>query len=328
MVDLSTTYMGLSLRNPLIVGSSGLVKTVEGVQKAADAGAGAVVLKSLFEEQLQAQTDEIDRDMMASAHTEALEYVRAEIGMSYGVGEYTQLIRQCKRSVSIPVIASINCVSPRWWTQYAEQIAAAGPDALELNISRMPVDPSGAANSIEEIFYSIVEDVTRRIELPVAVKIGPYFTSLANFAAGLIKRGASALVLFNRFYRPDIDVDSMQAITASPFSTPEEISISLRWIALLAGRLPCDFASSTGVHDHIGLIKQLLAGASAVQACSTFYIHGFQQIETMLKGLEDWMEAKGLNRLEEIPIQMQPNLTSQPELFERLQYIKLFGGIE
>jgi len=328
MVDLSTTYMGLKLRNPLVVASCGLVKNVEGVSKAARAGAGAVVLKSLFEEQLQAESDQLDEQMKAHVHPEAMEYVRSELGMRFGAKDYTRLIEMAKKAVSIPVIASINCISARWWIQYAKRIAAAGPDAIELNISRMPVDPASTGEEIERMYCSILEHVKAEVDIPIAIKVGPYFTSFANVAKELAVRGASALVLFNRFYRPDIDIKRMEPKAARPFSSPEEIGLPLRWIALLSGKIPCDLAASTGVHDAEGVIKQLLAGATVVQACSTFYLDGFGKIASMLDGLESWMKEHGMNNLEEVREQMRPWLSEHPEAFERLQYIKIYGGVE
>ncbi len=328
MVDLSTTYMGLQLRNPLVVASCGLVKSVEGVRRAADAGAGAVVLKSLFEEQLQVEADELDTQIKAHGHPEALQYVRSELGMRFGATEYAKLVETSKKAVSIPVIASINCISARWWTRYAKEIAAAGPDALELNISRMPVEPGDTSEAIEQVYYTIVEEVKEAIDIPIAVKVGPFFTSLAHVAKELVGRGASALVLFNRFYRPDISLTRLEPTAARPFSSPEEISLPLRWIALLAGKIPCDLAASTGVHDAQGLIKLLLAGATVVQACSTFYLEGFEQIERMLDGLKDWMAKHDCADLEQVRRKMQPHVSERPELFERLQYIKVFGGVE
>ena len=328
MADLSTYYMGIALKNPLVVASSGLVNSVEGIKRAAAAGAGAIVVKSLFEEQIQAESHELETAMMESSHTEALEYIRAEVGMRFGVSDYLELIQQAKKEIDVPLIASMNCISPRWWLSYASQIAGSGVDALELNLSRMPVNPNSNAAQIEETFLSIVEDVKNEIDIPIAVKIGPYFTSLANFATELASRGASALVFFNRFYRPDIDIENFQAKAARPFSVPSEIHLSLRWIALLSGRLGIDLAASTGVHDAEGMIKQLLAGATVVQACSTFYENGFSKIEQMIEELQSWMERHDFNSLDEVRIRMQPELSDKPEVRERLQYIKIFGGVE
>jgi dihydroorotate dehydrogenase (fumarate) len=320
--------MGIELKNPLVVGSCGLVKTVDGVRKAAEAGAGAVVLKSLFEEQIQAENSEIEESMIASSHTEALEYVRADLNMQFGAHAYIDLIKECKKTVSIPVFASVNCVSDQWWTHYARDLEGAGPDGLEINLSRMPADPAVSGKEIEDAFCSIVSKVTSKASLPVAVKIGPHFTSLAHMAKRLTDAGASALVLFNRFYRPDIDITELKPKAALPFSRPEEAALPLRWMALLSQKIPCGLAASTGVHDSDTMAKMLLAGANVVQAASTFYMHGLGRIEPMLQELENWMTERGFDNLDEVRTSMQPELSENPEVRERLQYMRIFSGIE
>lgn len=327
MVDFSTKYMGLTLSNPLVVGSSGLSNTPEGVRRCADAGAGAVVLKSLFEEQMKAETEDLEQHSWILGHPEAFEYVRG-VGMGLGPREYLKLVEETKRTVSIPVIASLNCVSPKWWVNYAKQIELAGADALELNISVMPSDPDRSSKEIEGLYFKIFEEVKIGTEIPIAVKIGPYFTSMARMADEFSKRGVSALVLFNRFYQLDIDIEKLQLAPGYRFSSSHEMSLSLRWIALLTGRIRCDLAASTGVHDGVGVIKQLLAGASAVQICSTLYINGVEYIGKILKEMESWMEKHGFNSVDQVRGKLSQDLSDRPELYERLQYIKALVGIE
>lgn len=327
MVDLSTRYMGLVLRNPLIVASSSLANTSEGVSRCADAGAGAIVLKSLFEEQIQAETEDLEEYSWILGHPEAFEYVR-EIGMSLGPREYLKLVEETKNAVSIPVIASLNCISPKWWVSYAKQIALAGADALELNISVMPSDPNRTSKEVEGLYFKIFEGIRTQIEIPIAVKIGPYFTSMARIADEFGRRGAAALVLFNRFYQLDIDIEKLELMPGPRFSSPQEMNLSLRWIALLAGRISCDLAASTGVHDGAGVIKHLLAGASAVQICSTLYIKGLKQIDRMLKEIEVWMGKHGFENIDQIRGKLSQMQSARPELYERLQYIKALVGIE
>jgi dihydroorotate dehydrogenase (fumarate) len=327
MADLSSEYMGLSLRNPLIVASSSLVKTLDGVRKCADAGAGAVVLKSLFEEQLQAEVKDQEEHLWLYGHSEAFEYV-SKMAMPLGPREYLKLIEDAKDAVEIPVIASLNCISPRWWIDYAGQIAAAGADAVELNISAMPSDPRRKSEEIEDMYFSIVEALKARVDIPIAVKIGPHFTSVARIAEELCRRGASALVLFNRFYQIDIDIEKIEITSGYRFSSPDELSQPLRWIALLAGRIDCDFASSTGVHNGADFIKQLLAGATAVQVCSTLYLNGIEQIGRILHDVETWMTKHGFGTIGEVRGKLSQIESDQPELYERLQYIKLFTGID
>ncbi len=327
MAELTTQYMGLTLSNPIIVASCSLTKSVDGVRACADAGAGAVVLKSLFEEQIKADVKELERNIWIAGHPEAVDYVR-NIGLTLGPRQYLNLIEQAKQKVSIPIIASINCVSPGQWVDYAQSIANAGADALELNISVMPVEPERSSEEIERMHFRILEDVKKRITLPVAVKLSPYFTSMARIAAELSQRGAAALVLFNRFYQPDINIDKMHLVAGYRFSSPEEMNVSLRWIALLTGRVACDFAASTGVHDGTGVIKQLLAGANAVQVCSALYVNGVSYIDTILTQVNEWMEQHAFVSLDEVRGQLSQSASDRPELYERVQYIKALVGIE
>ncbi len=327
MADLSTNYMGLPLQNPLIVASCSLVNTLEGVRRFAEAGAGAIVLKSLFEEQMQVGIEALEKHIWFSSHTEAFEYV-SRMGMAVGPREYIALIRDSKSAVDIPIIASLNCISPKWWADYARQIEAAGADALELNISVMPSDPKHRGEEIEQIYYRILEEVKARIDIPIAVKIGSHFSSIARMAIELCRRGAAALVLFNRYYQLDIDIEHLKLVPGYKLSSKQEMSLPLRWIALLAGRVNCDLAASTGVHDGAGVIKQLLAGATVVQLCSTLYQHGTGQIGKMRKEIEGWMKTHGFESLDQIRGMLSQMQSANPELYERLQYIKALVGVE
>ncbi len=327
MADLSTKYMGLHLSNPLIVASCSLTKRLDGIRRCADAGAGAIVLKSLFEEQIRAEAKDLENNIWIAGHPEAIDYVR-NIGVTLGPREYLYLIEGAKREVSIPVIASLNCVSPQWWADYAKKIASAGADALELNISVMPSDVNHSSEEIENIYFSILEGVKSRVDIPIAVKIGPYFTSMARMANELCRRGAAALVLFNRFYQFDINIDKLKSVPGYRFSSPEEISLSLRWIALLAGRVQCDLAASTGVHDGTGVIKQILAGATAVQICSTLYLNSVNYIDNIIKQIEVWMRKSDFRSIEQIRGKLSYVESDRPEAYERLQYIKTLVGID
>lgn len=327
MSDLSTTYMGLKLENPLLVASCSLTKTADGVKHCADAGAGAVVLKSLFEEQIDVEIKDMEQHLMPYWHPEALDYVQ-EMGMSFGPKEYIAIVKEAKKGVSIPVIASLNCISPKWWLAYAKQIVDAGADALELNIALMPSDTDRNAEQIEDVYLKILSEVRKHIAIPVAVKIGPYFTSLGRFAMKLVNSGANALVLFNRFYQPNIDVEKMELAPGYNFSSPEDMGLSLRWIALLSGRINCDLAASTGIHDSAGVIKQLLAGATVTQLCSTLYLNGLKQIETIRSELDGWLDRHGFASLSEARGKLSQSESDKPELYERIQYIKALVGIE
>ncbi len=327
MVDLSTKYMGLKLHNPLVVSSCSLTNTFENVRRCADAGAGAVVLKSLFEEQIRVETDDVEKHLGFSGQPEALDYVR-NMGMGLGPREYLNLLKETRNAVSIPVIASLNCVSPQWWMDYAVQIEAAGADALEINIAIMPSEPDCSGEKIEELYFSILEEVKPRIEIPIAVKLDPYFTCMARVADEFSKRGAAALVLFNRLYQLDINIEKLELASGYRFSSPKEINTSLRWIALLAGRVDCDLAASTGIHDGAGVIKQLLAGATVVQLCSTLYINGLKQINVILEYVKDWMQKHDFGSVDQIRGKLSQTRSDRPELYERLQYVKALVGIE
>jgi dihydroorotate dehydrogenase (fumarate) len=327
MIDLSTTYMGLKLKNPIVVASSSLGKSVEGVTNCEKAGAGAVVLKSLFEEQIWAEIKNTGQYSGALWHSEAIDYIE-NMGVALGPREYLELIEEAKSTVSIPVIASLNCVSPEIWVDYTKRIVNAGADAVELNISLMPSDPKRTAGDIEQLYYKIIENVRGSIDVPIAVKVGPYFTSIAHVARELFRRGASALVLFNRFYQLDIDIDKMELAPGYRFSSPYDINVPLRWISLLAGRIEIDLAASTGIHDSAGVIKQLLAGAAIVQLCSTLYLNGLDRIGEVLDGLKSWMEHNGFDSIEQFRGKMSQSESDNPELYERLQYAKALVGIE
>jgi dihydroorotate dehydrogenase (fumarate) len=327
MADLSVTYMGLKLANPLIVSSSSLTNTVDKVKRCEDSHAGAVVLKSLFEEQIEAQTEEIEEESWPYPHPEAFDYVR-QMGMRLGQDDYLKLISDAKKAVSIPVIASLNCISPKWWGNYATEIARAGADAIELNIAILPADLERSAEEVEKTYVRIIEGIRRRVEIPVAAKIGPYFTALPRFARQLCDAGAAALVLFNRFYQMDIDIEKLALAPGYHLSSPDEIYLPLRWIAILSGQVSCDLAASTGVHDGKGIIKQLLAGAKAVQVCSHLYQKGMNSIEAMLEQLRDWMERHKHQSIADFQGKMCMEASEKPEYYERLQYIKVFVGLE
>lgn len=327
MVNLSTKYMGLNLNNPIIVASSGFTKNAEDIRRCADAGAGAVVLKSLFEEQIWNEMQGLMQYTCPPGHPEAcqyIEYFSAELGPH----EYLMLIEKAKSAVSIPVIASLNCILPRWWVNYAKQIESAGADALELNISIMNTDTDYSCEEIEEMYYKTIEDVRSNINIPIAMKIGPYFTSIAKVTDQFCKRGASAVVLFNRFYQLDIDIEKLELKNANRFSLSQEISLPIRWIGILSGRVTCDLCAATGIHDGTGVIKQLLAGASAVQICSTLYLNGYKQIDRMLKELEKWMKRHNFNSIDQIQGKMSQKKSGFSKFYERTQYVKALSETE
>lgn len=329
MATLTTNYMGLELRNPIIVGSSGLTHSVDNVKELEKNGAGAVVLKSLFEEQIRFEISKTMNQAESgdSYYPEAQDYI-SNYSRMHHVDHYLKLISDCKKAVSIPVIASINCVSAEEWTAFARRIEEAGADALELNIFILPADPNLSGEQNEQVYFDIIDQVKKQINIPIALKISYHFSGLAKTALKLSWAGVKGMVLFNRFYSPDINIDNLKVIPANIFSTPEEISISLRWVAMLSDRLYCDIAASTGVHDGKGVVKQLLAGAKAVQIASTLYKNGFGRIGDMLRDVENWMVKHDYNTTEEFIGKLSLKKAENPASWERVQFMKHFAGIE
>ena len=328
MIDLSTTYMGLSLRSPLIIGSSGLTRSIDNLKQMEAKGAGAVVLKSLFEEQIKYEVRKVfSYDDMVGAYTEADDYIR-NYARTHALDEYLTLIREAKKAISIPVIASINCVSAEEWTSFAKNIQQAGADALELNIFVIPTDVDKEAADYEKLYFDIFEKVKKEISIPIALKISSHFSGLANFVKKLSWSGVKGIVLFNRFFNPDIDIEKQRMSASSIYSTPDEISTSLRWIGILAGRVQTDLCASTGVHDGKGVVKQLLAGAKAVQVCSTLYKNGLGQLDIINKELIQWMEKNNYSKISDFEGKMSFKKGESPAAFQRVQFMKHFAGID
>lgn len=328
MVNLGTTYMGLKLKNPIIVGSSGLTNSVENIKEAAANGAAAVVLKSLFEEQiLHASHHTMTQNTGINYYPEAEDYIR-NYTRDNDVDTYLKLIRDCKKAVDIPIIASINCISSFEWIDFAKKIEQAGADALELNIFVLPSDPNKSSEQNEAIYFDILEKITKAIKIPVAAKISSYFSSLSKMALKLSWTGITGLVLFNRFFSPDIDIDKFEIKATNVFSHPSELAHSLRWVAMLSTKVHCDIAASTGIHDGKSVIKQLLAGAKAVQIASVIYKKGFKEITIMLDEIQAWMEQHEFDNLNQFVGKMSIKEAENPAAYERVQFMKHFSGIE
>lgn len=326
-MDLGTTYMGLQLRSPLIAGSSAMTSNIETLAEFEKSGTGAVVLKSLFEEQIRFETKMAYAGSSVDAYPEALDYIR-NYSKEKSLETYLDLIRQAKKRLSIPVIASINCNTSAEWTEFAKQIESAGADALELNIFVLPSDPVKEGIQNEEIYFSIFHEVKKQVSLPIAIKISPYFSGLARFITKLAWSGPAGIVMFNRFFSPDFDLEHFSMVPAPVLSKPEDIYLSLRWVAMLSDRIACDIAASTGVHEGSGLIKQLLAGAKAVQATSVFYSKGPAHASRMLQELESWMQHHHFSCIEDFRGKMSYQKSENPAALERVQFMKYFAGIE
>ncbi len=326
-MNLKMNYLGLELDNPIIVSSCGLSKNIEGIKDIEKAGAGAVVLKSMFEEQIQAETNEVGKYVGVDSHTEAYDYLR-NFSNDHSISAYLDLVEKAKQEVKIPIIASLNCISPEGWTDYAKKLEESGADALELNIGFINNDINKNSQEVEGLYFEIVKKVLKKVSIPVSVKIGPYFSSLAYFASRLVTLGISGIVLFNRFYRTDFDIDNFKYTPGSPFSMPAEISLPLHWIASLSSRIRCDFSGSTGVHDGTGVVKMLLAGAQSVQVCSTLYKNKLDKIGEMKVYLAEWMTKNNFEDIRSFRGKLSREESGEAENLDRVQYIKALTGIE
>ncbi len=326
MVDLSTQYLGMKLKNPVIAGSSGLTNSVRSIQDLEESGAGAVVLKSIFEEEIAFEYEDILQEASEEGvNLDQFDYYDFHI-KGEKLDKYTALIEESKKSVSIPVIASINCVYSHEWTSFAKQLQTAGADALELNMFFLPSEFERTSQEKEKAYFQIIEKVQKEVTIPIALKISYYFSNLGPMIQKLSETGIAGLVLFNRFYSPDFDIDKLEVVSSNVFSAPSDLPISLRWIAIMAERVRCDLAASTGVHDGTALIKQILAGANAVQVASTLYKNGKGQITKMLSTLEAWMDKKSYGSLSDFRGKMSQAKSSNPAAYERVQFMKYFGG--
>lgn len=325
MPDLTTTYLGLKLQTPIIVGSSGLTDKPEKIAFLEKYGAGAVVLKSIFEEEIMMEYDHLlNEEAPGRYKDDYLDYFDYRI-KEVNLENYLNLIIQAKKMVKIPVIASINCSTTHEWAYFAKKIQEAGADALELNIFILPSVLAQSAEHIERTYLEIIRSVRKEIKIPLAVKMGYYFSNLAGMIAELSQCNIGGLVLFNRSYSPDIDIEKLEITSAGVFSSPGDLPVSLRWIAIMANRVKCDLAASTGVHDGKAVVKQLLAGANAVQVVSALYEKGPEYLETMVKELNDWMLSKNYHSISEFRGLLSQERQVNPALFERVQFMKYFS---
>ena len=336
MVDLSTDYLGLNLESPVIASSSGMTTTVDKVKKLAQNGAGAVVLKSIFEEEIAYEyADFMESIRKSGAEQQYFEYEGTTSQIAYydyvireeNLKKNIALVADSKKAVNIPIIASINCfLQSVEWLSYAKHLEEAGADALELNMFFPPTDFNRSAADTEKLYFDMVAQVTESVGIPVALKISYYFTDLGAMIQRLSTTGIKGLVLFNRFFSPDFDIDKFEVKPSFVFSTPSDLSLSLRWIAIMADKVSCDLVASTGVHDGEALIKQLLAGATAVQVASTLYQNGIGQIQVMLDTLAEWMKRKRFDNLSQFRGKMSQEKSMDPAIYERVQFMRYFGG--
>jgi dihydroorotate dehydrogenase (fumarate) len=335
-MDLTTKYMGLTLSTPIIAGSSGLTSSVKQVKALAEYGAGAVVLKSIFEEEvIHEYADFIQTAKTKYGDPQYFDYDGQRNPIEYydyvireeNLKKYIELIEGCKAAVNIPVVASINCFFYSVeWLSYAVNLQRAGADALELNMFFPPTDFKHSKEEKEALYFKIAEKVTQAVSIPVALKISPYFTDLGPMTQRLSETGIKGLVLFNRFFSPDFDIDKLEVKPSFLFSSPSDLSLSLRWIAVMANKVNCDLAASTGVHDASAVIKQLLAGADAVQVASCLYKNGPQYLKELLEGLGAWMTTKRYRKPTDFRGKLSQERSSDPAVYERAQFMRYFGG--
>ncbi len=323
-MNLSTKYMGLELKNPLIVSSSTLTSDIDKIIELEKNGAGAVVLRSLFEEQIIADTEKMIKSVDTDMHAEAFDWF-SKSTQQHMMDEYLKLVEEAGKRVSIPVIASINCTTDGKWIEYAKMFEKVGADALELNVFIQPHDLKMTSEEIEKIYVNIMEKLKKEMTIPVAMKVSSHFTGLTNVLSNISKAGADALVMFNRYYRVDIDIENLKVTSASMHSHPDELNVPLKWIALLAGKIKSDLSATTGVYSSEDVIKLILAGASTVQICSTIYKNGPEQIRKILDEVEKWMEKHNFASVEDFRGKLSAE--NEETSYRRAQYIKTLSSL-
>lgn len=323
-IDLSTRYLGLRIRNPLVAAASTRTGSIEGAVQLAKAGIGALVMRSIFEEQIRADVDSMYDDLSYDPHPEALEYLRADLPMELGPAAYLDSLQSIREHVDVPVIASINCTHPDTWVGFARKLEAAGAAAIELNIYDIPDHPAMVGSAIEARHVDLVRQVTAQVKIPVAVKLSPYYSALLQMGVRLDQAGAGGLVLFNRFFQPDIDIRLITLKNVLNLSRPEDIRLPLRWIALLRDHVRGSLSLTGGVHDAEGLTKALLAGADTAQLCSVLYRSEdpVGTIRDMLQGLTNWMRQHQFETLEAFRGRLRETDLSAHAGFERFQYVR------
>lgn len=323
MAELTTQYMGLTLKNPIVLGPSPLTETIDNIKKIEEAGASAIVLHSLFEEQITLLSNELDSNLTygTESFAEAITYFPQLNEFRMGPDVYLEHIHKAKQSVSIPIIGSLNGISKGGWIEYAKKIQEAGADALELNIYFIPTDINVTDDYLTQTYIELVEAVCQSVTIPVAVKIGPYFTSLPHFANRVAKAGAKALVLFNRFYQPDFDLENLEVRPHINLSTSNTLLLRLRWVAILYGRIPIDFAITGGVHNAEDVVKAMMAGAKVAMMTSAVLKYGIPHIKTVLQKLDQWLDEHEYESIEIMQGSMSQKSVAEPSAFERANYM-------
>lgn len=327
-MDMRTEYLGLTLKNPLVPSSSPLSHTLDAIRQLEDDGAAAVVMYSLFEEQITSESYYLDYYLShgSDSYAESLNYFPEMERYNVGPDEYLELIRKAKASVDIPIIASLNGVSTGGWIEYAGMIEEAGADALELNVYYIPTSSYLTGAEVEYIYTDILHDVKNNVEIPVAMKLSPYFSSMANMAQRLYEGGAEGLVMFNRFYQPDFDLESLEVVPSLKLSSSDELRLPLRWVAILYGRVPLDFAITSGVHTYQDALKGLMAGAKVVMMASELLQKGTRRLGDVLVEMQQWMEEHDYESVTQMIGSMSQQHVIEPAAFERANYMKVLAS--
>jgi dihydroorotate dehydrogenase (fumarate) len=344
MTDLTTNYMGLKLKSPLIAASSGLTNDIHRLKQMEEKGIGAVVIKSIFEEQILHETEKLieknegeKMQTFSNAFTdivnrksyhyeEAYDYI-SNFAKEQTLNDYLSMLKEAKKVLTVPVIASINCVSAYNWHYFARRIEETGVDALELNIYLLPTQLDMDGASYEKTYFEIIAAVRKQVSIPIALKVGFYFSGLSKSVIDLSNSGINALVLFNRPYTPDIDIETFEITAGNIYSSENDYAHTMRWLAILSGRLGCDLSAATGVHDHSSAIKQILAGADTVQIASVLYDKGVDSIAEILSGMKSWMEKKNFAQISDFKGKMSQINQKNPAAYERVQFMKLYSKI-
>jgi dihydroorotate dehydrogenase (fumarate) len=327
-IDLSTTYLGLKLKNPVVASSSPVCADVANVRRLEDAGAAAVVLQSLFEEQIEHESDELDRFIRQGDNVgpESISHFPELHGRVMGPDAYLAHIVKCKQAVKIPVIASLNGTTPGGWLEYAKKMAQAGADALELNIYHLPISPEQTGEQVEQQYIDLVKAVKAEVSIPIAVKLGPYFSSMSNMARKLDATGIGGLVLFNRFYQPDYDLEALEVVPNLILSNPNELLLRLHWIAVLYGSVQADMAATGGVHSATDVVKTMMAGAKVAMMTSALLKRGISYLDTVVTELLVWMGEHEYDSIRQMQGSMSRNAVPQPKAFERANYVKVLSS--
>lgn len=327
-MNLETSYMGLNLRNPLVPSAGPLSKDLGSLKQLEEAGAAAVILHSLFEEQISYEAGELDHYLThgAESYSEALSYFPDAGEYKLGPDEYLEHIRKAKEALGIPVIASLNGVSTGGWIDYAKKMQQAGADGLELNVYFIPTDPKLTAEHVEQLYVKVLKAVKESVTIPVAMKLSPYFSAMSAMARRLDEAGADALVMFNRFYQPDIDLETLEVTPNLVLSSPLEMRLPMRWIAILYGHIKADMALTSGIAGGADVLKAMMAGANVTQICSALLRKGPGELAVMLRDMQNWMEEKEYESIQQMRGSMSQRSCPEPAAFERANYMKTLNS--